>query len=101
MKKIIIKSIAALALILSVNAVSAQGHRLVYSRSSNPFIGISAGNNVAIGGSYKVFDGNGRVVMQGRITSAATFYLSTNRLMNGTYLFTVDGYSLQRFAVND
>ena len=101
MKNIIIKSIVALALIISVNAASAKGNGLNYSRSLNPLIGISAGNNAAVGGTFKVLDGNGRVVLQGRIKSTDTFYLPTNKLMNGTYLFTVDGYSLQQFSVNN
>jgi len=105
MNNIILKSIIAATLILSVNVASARGASANtsynYSRNTNAQIGITPANNVAIGGMYKIQDASGKVVLQGRIKSADTFYIPTDKLSNGTYLFSVDGYSLKQFSVND
>lgn len=101
MNNIITKSILAFALFISVNAASARGTSYSYSRSLNTTIGITAGNRAAVGGIYKIQDGSGRVVLQGRIKSADTFYIPTDKLSNGTYVFSVDGYGLQQFSIND
>lgn len=101
MKNIIRKSVIAVALLLSVATANAKGNSLSYSRTLNTQIGITATNQVAVGGTYKVLDVNGKVVLKGRISSADTFYISTGKLSNGTYRFTVDGFYLQEFSIND
>ena len=101
MNNIIRQSIIAAALLFSVTAASARGTSYSYSRSYNTQIGITAGNEVAVGGTYKILDSNGRVVLQGRIKSRNTFYIPTGKLGNGTYTFSVDGFNLQQFSIND
>lgn len=101
MKNIIRTSAIAIALFLSATALQAKGTSLIYSRSANTQIGITAGNQVAVGSIYKVTDANGKVVLQGRIRSLNTFYIPTSKLGNGTYQFSVDGFNLQEFSISN
>jgi len=101
MKNIIRQSIIAVTLLLTTVTANAKGTSLQYSRTLNAQIGITATNQIAIGGIYKVVDVNGKVVLQGRIKSADTFYIPTGKLANGSYIFTVDGFPLQSFCVNN
>jgi hypothetical protein len=101
MNNIIRTSVTAIALFLTVTAAQAKGTSLAYSRTSNANIGITPTNQVAIGSLYKITDNTGKVVLQGRIKSANTFHIPTRKLSNGTYKFSVDGFILQEFTINN
>jgi uridine phosphorylase len=101
MNNIIRTSVTAIALLLTVSAAQAKGTSLAYSRTANAQIGITAGNQVTVGSIYKITDASGKVVFQGRIKSRNTFYIPTNKLANGSYTFSVDGYQLQDFSLNN
>lgn len=101
MNNIIRQSVIAAALLLTTVAAQAKGTSLQYSRALNTQIGITATNQVAIGGIYKIMDANGKIMLKGRIKSGDTFYIPTGKLPNGSYIFTVDGFPLQSFSVND
>lgn len=101
MKTIIRQSIIAAVLLISTAGAQARGTSLHYSRNANERIGITAGNQVAVGGWYKITDPTGKIILRGRIKSAKTFYIPLNQLSNGQYRFSVDGYELQSFTIED
>ena len=71
---------------------------LVYDRSANPSIGITADPN-AIGHTYHIADNAGNVIISGTIKSDRTFFIPTKNLKEGTYQFSVGGHTLQRFTI--
>jgi hypothetical protein len=101
MKTIIRQSILTATFILAVITAQAKGTAVEYSRAANSKIGITAGNQVAVGGLYKITDRAGNIVLQGRIQSADTFYIPVSKLGNGTYTFSIDGFALQAFAITN
>lgn len=101
MKTIVRQSIATVVLFASAIAAQAKGTTLHYARTANDRIGITAGNRIAVGGLYKIADHTGKVVLQGRIKSADTFYIPVSQLSNGSYSFSIDGYELQSFTITN
>lgn len=71
---------------------------LVYERSLNPAIGITA-DYAAVGSTYTITDGAGRKIMTGTIRSGRTFYIPTSKLGNGVYRFQIGGQVLQQFVI--
>ncbi len=71
---------------------------LVYERSLNPAIGITADHTPA-GSVYTITDANGRTIMTGTIKAGRTFYIPTNKLGNGIYRFQIGGQILQQFVI--
>lgn len=65
--------------------VRAAGRLMVYERSLNPVIGITAGH--AEGNAYVITDDHSRIVLSGTLRPGRTFYLSTARLAPGRYCF--------------
>lgn len=101
MNNIIRTSVTAIAILISVAGAQAKGTSLAYSRSVDTHIGITATNQVAVGSIYKIIDSKGKIILQGRIKSASTFQIPTRKLNNGTYKFSVDGFILQEFSINN
>lgn len=73
------------------------GNIMVYERTLNPSIGITAGN--ANGAIYTITDENGKVVMTGSIRSSKTFYIATGKFGSGLYCFRIGGQVMQQFIV--
>lgn len=71
---------------------------LVYERSLNPSIGITADYS-AIGSTYTITDARGKTIMTGTIRSGKTFYIPTGKLGNGVYRFQIGGQVLQQFMI--
>lgn len=100
MKNLLRRSIFASTLILALTApslVKAQTNTLVYDRTANSSIGITADN--ATGCSYEIKDKNGKVVLSGKIKSDKTFYIATGKLGRGNYSFSINGNTLQEFII--
>ena len=103
MKNIILKSAFILTVLLTATAltVSARSNNtLTYNRFSNPQIGVTAVNKHTVGRNYTICDERGKVVIKGTIRSAETFYISTQKLTNGTYIFKIDGETVQEFIIS-
>lgn len=101
MKNIILRSALILTVLTgaALTASARSTNTLTYNRFSNPQIGVTAVNKHTIGRSYTICDEKGKVVMKGTIRSAETFYISTQKLSNGTYTFKIDGESVQEFTI--
>jgi len=101
MKNIILKSAFIVAVLTgAATAASARStNTLNYSRLSNPQIGITAANKYAVGKSYTICNEKGKVIVKGVIRSAEVFYVSTQKLSNGTYVFKIDGEVVQEFVI--
>lgn len=101
MKTFIRKTAIATALILTAAASSftatAQENKLVYSKTSNPAIGITVDN--ATGASYSIKDKAGNIVLTGIVKGNKTFYIPTGKLAKGTYRFVMGSLVLQEFEI--
>ena len=100
MKKIILAAVILTVLTGTALSASARSNNtLTYNKFANPQIGVTAGNKHTIGRSYTISDEKGKVVMKGVIRSAETFYISTQKLANGSYVFKIDGETVQEFVI--
>lgn len=82
----------------SVRPAATTAPLLVYDRVLNPTIGIAADPG-AIGSSYSIVDGRGRVVLTGTIRSGKTFRIPTGKLGNGAYRFRIGDHVMQEFVI--
>ncbi|WP_118975112.1 hypothetical protein [Taibaiella koreensis] len=82
----------------SVKPATATAPILVYERSLNPTIGVTADQGV-VGSSYSIIDGNGRTVLTGTIRSGKMFRIPTGRLGNGQYRLQIGNHILQEFVI--
>ena len=76
----------------------AAANTLVYERSLNPSIGVTA-DYMAVGNTYTITDANGKTIVTGTIRSGKTFYIPTSKLGNGIYRFQIGGQVLQQFVI--
>lgn len=104
MKKIIAIAVIVLLTATSFNAnantsVQQQNEKvLVYRRNLNPAIGVTPDLS-AVGYSYTVYNSDGSPVVNGIIKTGNTFFISTQKLPNGTYRFYIGNELLQTFVV--
>ena len=75
-----------------------QTEALIYKRSLNPTIGITA-DNMAAGSVFTITDAEGKTVMTGTLRPGKTFFISTHKLGTGIYSFNVGRQSLQQFII--
>src|SRR5690606_18536825 len=100
MKTLLRKSILTASMFLlaaATSPLSAQEEKLVYHKEHNPSIGIKVEN--AVGARYEVRDDRGNIVLQGTIKNAKTFYISTAKLVKGSFTFYIGSYKIQDFTV--
>lgn len=101
MKINIRKTLTAVTLIFTLAATSfsaqAQDNAPVYDKTVNTAIGITVAN--ATGQQYIITDKSGKIIMKGIVKSGKTFYISTGKLKEGTYRFSVAGNTTQQFVI--
>lgn len=90
-------AVLTVALLTTFNGTAQDNKVPVYDRELNKTIGITAEN--ATGCRYEIRDSKGNVVLTGNINSAATFYIATGKLNDGTYRFVINGNTLQEFKI--
>lgn len=90
-------TVIAIAFIASAFRTEAQVNKWVYEKASNPSIGITVEN--AVGADYIIKDAAGNTVLQGKVKSKKTFYISTSKLANGAYRFYIGNMVVQEFAI--
>lgn len=92
-----IATLTSIFSLLNTTETKAQS-MLTYSKLTNQQIGITPIN--AIGQNYEIRSAKGKLIKKGKITNSSTFYISTKDFLSGTYIFSINGESLQLFSIN-
>jgi len=82
----------------AIKTGTAAGKVLIYEKSLNPFIGITATGSTA-GLSYTIADDRGRTMLTGTVRPGKTFYIPTGKLPPGKYSFRLGDETLQQFII--
>jgi hypothetical protein len=96
MKTTIISIVATIIFVLSIKPANAQS-MLSYNKNCNSAIGITPLN--AFGQQYEIKNASGKIIVSGKISRSATFYISTKNLAVGAYTFSINGQALQQFEI--